>query len=57
MSPVPLETSGGVLSTVAMVAQRRDGPRRLRYNDKMIMVMNGATIVNSIHCTVLVLLH
>ena len=29
-SPVPLETSGGVclLSTVDMVVQRRDGPRR-----------------------------
>jgi len=27
---VPLETSGGVLSTVDMVVQRRDGPRRLR---------------------------
>jgi len=28
--PVRLETSGGVLSTVDMVVQRRDGPRRLR---------------------------
>jgi len=27
---VPLETSGGVLSTVDMVVQRRDGPRWLR---------------------------
>jgi len=26
-------TSGGVLSTVGMVVQRRDGPRRLRDND------------------------
>ena len=31
--PVRLETSGGVLSTVDMVLQRRDGPRRLRDND------------------------
>jgi len=31
--PVPLETTGGVLSTVDMVVQRRDGPRRLRDND------------------------
>jgi len=30
---VPLETSGGVLSTVDMVVQRRDGPRRLRDDD------------------------
>ena len=30
---VPSETSGGVLSTVDMVVQRRDGPRRLRDND------------------------
>jgi len=29
----PLETFGGVLSTVDMVVQRRDGPRRLRDND------------------------
>ena len=28
--PVRLETSGGVVSTVDMVVQRRDGPRRLR---------------------------
>jgi len=28
--PVRLESSGGVLSTVDMVVQRRDGPRRLR---------------------------
>jgi len=28
-----LETSGGVLSTVDMVVQRRDGPRRLRDHD------------------------
>jgi len=28
--PVQLESSGGVLSTVNMVVQRRDGPRRLR---------------------------
>jgi len=31
--PFPLETSGGVLSTVDMVVQRRDGPRRLRDHD------------------------
>ena len=30
ISPVRLESSGGVLSTVDMVAQRRDGPRWLR---------------------------
>jgi len=30
---VRLETSGGVLSTVDMVVQRRDGRRRLRDND------------------------
>jgi len=30
---VRLETSGGVLSTVDMVAQRRDGPRWLRDHD------------------------
>ena len=30
--PVRLEISGGVLSTVDMVVQRRDGPRRLRDN-------------------------
>jgi len=30
---VPLETSGGVLSTVDMVVQRRDGPRWLRDHD------------------------
>ena len=31
--PVQLESSGGVLSTVDMVVQRRDGPRRLRDHD------------------------
>ena len=30
---VQLESSGGVLSTVDMVVQRRDGPRRLRDHD------------------------
>jgi len=30
---VRLETSGGVLSTVDMVVQRRDGPRWLREHD------------------------
>ena len=31
--PVRLETSGGVLSTMDMVVQRRDGPRWLRDDD------------------------
>ena len=31
--PVPLETCGGVLTTVDMVVQRRDGPRWLCDND------------------------
>jgi len=31
--PVRLESCGGVLSTVDMVVQRRDGPRRLRDHD------------------------
>ena len=31
--PVRLETSGGMLSTVDLVMQRRDGPRRLRELD------------------------
>ena len=31
--PVRLESSGGLLSTVDMVVQRRDGPRRLRDHD------------------------
>ena len=30
---IPLESSGGVLSTVDMVVQRRDGPRRLCDHD------------------------
>jgi len=30
---IRLESSGGVLSTVDMVVQRRDGPRRLRDHD------------------------
>jgi len=34
--PVPLETSGGMLSTVDMVVQRHDGPRRLRDDDAEI---------------------
>ena len=33
ISPVRLESSGGVLSTVDMVVRRRDGPRRLRDSD------------------------
>jgi len=31
--PVRLESSGGVLSTVDMVVQRRNDPRRLRDHD------------------------
>ena len=31
--PIRLETSVGVLTTVDMVVQRRDGPRRLREHD------------------------
>ena len=31
--PVRLESCGGVLSTVDMVVQRRDGPHRLRDHD------------------------
>ena len=31
--PVRLESSGGMLSTVDMVVQRRDGPRRLCDHD------------------------
>jgi len=31
--PVRLESSGGVLSTVDMVVQRRDGPRWVREHD------------------------
>jgi len=31
--PVRLETSEGMLSTLDMVVQRRDGPRQLREND------------------------
>jgi len=31
--PVRLETSGGVLSTVDLVVQQPDGPRRLRDDD------------------------
>jgi len=31
--PVRLETAGGVLSTVDMLVQRRDGPRWLRDDD------------------------
>jgi len=31
--PVRLETFGGVLSTMDMVVQRRDGPRQLRDHD------------------------
>ena len=32
-APIQLETSGGVLSNVDMVVQRRDSPRRLRNDD------------------------
>jgi len=38
--PAPLESSGGVLSTVDMVVQRRDGPRRLRDHDNDDDVFN-----------------
>jgi len=31
--PIQLETSGGMLSTVDMVVQQHNGPRRLRDND------------------------
>ena len=37
--PVRLESSGGVLSTVDMVVQRRDGPRRLRELDSTSCVV------------------
>jgi len=40
-SPVPLETSGGVLSTVDMVVQRRDGPRWLCNNDDQLSHPRG----------------
>jgi len=46
--PVPLETSGGMLSTVDMVVQRRDGPRRLRDDrddDDDVMVIGVRVIV------------
>jgi len=36
---VRLETSGGVLSTVDMVVQRRDGPRRLYMRPRWIMTV------------------
>ena len=36
---VRLETSGGVLSTVDMVVQRRDGPRRLYTRPRWIMTV------------------
>ena len=33
IQPLPMETTGSMLSTVDMVVQRRDGPHRLRDND------------------------
>jgi len=42
--PVRLETSGGVLSTVDMVVQRRDGPRRLCDHDD-----DDADKINELH--------
>jgi len=46
--PVPLETSGGVLSTVDMVVQGRDGPRRsaLAGCATMMMMTNGHPPIN-----------
>ena len=41
---VQLETSGGVLSTVDMVVQRRDGPRCLREHDDDDDVFNVTKI-------------
>jgi len=38
-----LETSGSVLSTVDMVVQRRDGPRRLRDDDDDDEFLSAAT--------------
>jgi len=40
-SLVRLESSGGVLSTVDMVVQRRDGPRRLRDRDDGEVIVGG----------------
>ena len=42
---VRLKSSGGVLSTVDMVVQRRDGPRRLRDHDD-----DEQATTNSEHC-------
>jgi len=46
-SPVRLESSGGALSTVDMVVQRRDGPRRLRDHDDDVHVVVAAAIITS----------
>ena len=45
--PVRLESSGGVLSTVDMVVQRRDGPRRLRDHDDDVILEAILDITNS----------
>jgi len=49
---VRLESSGGVLSTVDMVVQRRDGPRRLRDDDDDFNVRSKADMsqLNLPHC-------
>ena len=36
--PIRLESSGGVLSTVDIVVQRRDGPRRLHDHETYLIV-------------------
>jgi len=45
--PVRLETSGGMLSTVDMVVQRRDGPRQLYAT--MMMMMKMLTPLFNLH--------
>jgi len=42
--PVQLESSGGVLSTVDMVVQRRNGPRRLRDHDDDVNVNRPSAV-------------
>ena len=49
--PVRLETSGGVLSTVDMLVQRRDGRRRLRelddyFSRKLLLVVTLLLCLN-----------
>jgi len=47
--PVRLETSGGELSTVDMVMQRRDGPRRLYATMMMMMtIRNGQPMTSTV---------